>query len=110
MPPGIVGVANPQVMELVGASVTPATWSGHGKSWNEWCQIVDAGVFPSSEKKLLNVTLRYLVQLWEHGVSAVVMLCRIDGVRFHLLSRVHLLSVRQRLADGVHSAGMPASH
>lgn len=30
MPAGAVGIANPRMMSLVGASVAPATWNGHG--------------------------------------------------------------------------------
>lgn len=87
MPPGIVGIAYPQVLALLGASVTLAKWSGQRKSWNKWCQMVDAGVFPSSKEELLNITLLYLVQLRERGVLAVVVQRRIVGVRFHLLLR-----------------------
>lgn len=68
MPLGVMVAGNPQVMALVGASVTPATWSGHSKSWAKWCQLIVSGDFPSGRDELLDVTLRYLVLLWNRGV------------------------------------------
>lgn len=74
-------------MSLVGASVTPATWRGHGKGWAEWCMLAGREVIWSSASSLLEVSLRYLMQLRSQGCSAAVARRRLSGVRFHLLMR-----------------------
>lgn len=37
MPAPIVRVGDPRVLALIGLSVAPVTWRGHGKAWDKWC-------------------------------------------------------------------------
>lgn len=86
MPAPFMGAGDPRVMALVGASVAPSTWNGHGKAWREWFQIAQ-GWECKSRDELLGSTLQYLLQLRESGCSAAVAQKRLSGVRFHLLLR-----------------------
>lgn len=87
LPSQFVGVSDSRLMNMVGASVTPATWRGHGKAWGEWLVLAGSHILWSDPTFLLGVSLRYLLQLRDQGVSATVAQRRLSGVRFHLLLR-----------------------
>lgn len=82
---GAMGFTDPQLLPLVGALVVPATWTGHGKSWDEWCCLLGEIFLPRDRESLLNITLSYLVHY--RGFSAAVAQRKLTGVRFHLLLR-----------------------
>lgn len=77
-------------MSLVGSSVAPATWAGHGKSWDEWMALLGDRTLPRDRETLLGITLSYMINLREKGVSASVAQRKLAGVRFHLLLRGRL--------------------
>lgn len=86
MPAPFTCASDPRVMALVGASVAPSAWNGHGKAWLEWLHLAE-GLEQRGREELLGTTLQYLIQLREKGCSASVAQKRLSGVRFHLLLR-----------------------
>lgn len=71
-------------MSLVRVSVTPATWSGHGKAWAEWWAWEGDAAVVELPAAILGVTISYLLWLREQGVSAVVAQRRLSGDGLYL--------------------------
>ncbi|XP_044134425.1 uncharacterized protein LOC122926964 [Bufo gargarizans] len=71
-----------QLMSLVGASVSPATWRGHGKAWADWLSGVGARNVATQDSLRLEVTVEWLLKLRSMGVSAPVAQRRLSGVAF----------------------------
>lgn len=74
-------------MPLVCSSVAPATWSGYGKAWGEWLPLVGDRQVATSETARMEVTVDYILQLRESGVSASLVQRRLSGLAFHFKLR-----------------------
>ncbi|XP_040271178.1 uncharacterized protein LOC120986584 isoform X1 [Bufo bufo] len=76
-----------QLMPLIQASVSPATWQAHGKAWGDWESMVGGRDVASSDDLRLEVTVKWLLQLRASGVSASMAQRRLSGVAFHFKLR-----------------------
>lgn len=64
-----------------------ATWSGYGKAWGEWLPLVGDRQVATSETARLEVTVDYILQLRDLGVSAALVQRRLSGLAFHFKLR-----------------------
>lgn len=78
-----VGHSGTDVKAMVSALVTPATRRLHGKAWDEWLALVGERDMETLEAVRLGVTLEYMMQLRQKGVSGLVAQQRLAGVSFH---------------------------
>lgn len=63
----LVGLGDPCLISLVGASVVLPTWQSHGKAWSEWCMLCENEIILYNKAYLLEVMINYLLQLRERG-------------------------------------------
>lgn len=70
-------------MDLLGSSVSPATWRQYGKAWEEWLVLVHGRDVAASAQSRLEVTLDYFLQLRGNGCSGSVAARRLAGVSFY---------------------------
>ncbi|KAM3936660.1 uncharacterized protein RB166_016958 [Leptodactylus fuscus] len=84
MPGPLVGFGGDRLMPLVQASVTPATWRGHGKAWAEWCALAHGRFHWEDRSFLFSLTVNYVLSLRRAGASASMAQRRLAGVGFFL--------------------------
>ncbi|XP_056414359.1 uncharacterized protein LOC130356619 isoform X1 [Hyla sarda] len=87
MPLFPLGGGEQRLMPLVSSSVTPATWSGHGKAWGEWLELVGGRDVAGDDEWRFTVTVDYLLRMRELGRSAIVARRRLSGLSFHFKLR-----------------------
>ncbi|XP_069812353.1 pneumococcal serine-rich repeat protein-like isoform X1 [Dendropsophus ebraccatus] len=75
--------AGEHLRPLLESSLSDATWSSHGKAWEEWLACA-AGLDWSHPMVCKQVTWTYLTNLRRAGVSAMVARKRLSGVSFML--------------------------
>lgn len=66
-----------RLMDLIGASVTPATWRKLGKAWSEWLSLVGARQIAQCAVSRLEVTADHLLFLRSTGCLGL------SGVAFY---------------------------
>lgn len=70
-------------MNLISASVTPATWRQHGKAWTEWLPLVGLRRVAICVDSWLEVTVDYLMFLRDSGCSGLGAARRLSGIALH---------------------------
>ncbi|XP_069838462.1 uncharacterized protein [Dendropsophus ebraccatus] len=84
MPGSHLGHSGQQLMALISSSVTPPTWQRHGKAWEDWVRLAVSRDVSSSAEVRLHVTIDFLLQLRDKGVSSIVAQRSLSGVAFFL--------------------------
>lgn len=82
-----MGFGGERLIPMVRSSVAPATWSGYGKAWGEWLELVGDRRVDSVDAVRLEVTTEYMLRLHKIGVSAAVSQHRLGRVSFHFKLR-----------------------
>ncbi|XP_040296264.1 uncharacterized protein LOC121008052 [Bufo bufo] len=72
-----------RLMPLIRASVAPRTWTGYGKAWAGWVALAGTHPVHSSVSDRLRITIDFILQAREAGVSAAVIQRRLAGVSFY---------------------------
>lgn len=87
MPQFPMGFGGERLIPLVQSSVVPATWSGYGKAWGEWLNLVGGRRVDVDDSSRMEVTIDYMIQLRELGVSSAGAQKRLAGLSFHFKLR-----------------------
>lgn len=87
MPQFPMGFGGERMMSMVRSSLAPSTWTGYGKVWEEWLQVVDGRRVDVEDQVCLEVTTDYLLHLREGGASTALAQRRLTGIGFHFKLR-----------------------
>ncbi|XP_069599344.1 uncharacterized protein [Ranitomeya imitator] len=78
-----MGHCGQQLILLVRSSVAPSTWQSYGKSWVEWCQLINGRPVHSCCQARLEVTVEFLLLLWNSEISGSSAQQRLSGLAFY---------------------------
>ncbi|XP_077110356.1 uncharacterized protein LOC143766488 isoform X4 [Ranitomeya variabilis] len=83
LPPFSLGNSGEQLMPLVRSSVVPSTWQSYGKAWEEWCSLIRGRPVHLSDQYRLQVTIEFISQLLDKGISGSSAQQRLSGLAFY---------------------------